>query len=68
MGLSLHNPYEPWALETAHDVIVFSEQHRLRKPEPEIYELALALLGLPGPECIFVDDNPPTSHPPRSLV
>jgi putative hydrolase of the HAD superfamily len=67
MGLSPYNPYEPWALETVHDVIVFSEQHRLRKPEPEIYELTLALLGLQGPECIFVDDNPANLVPAQQL-
>jgi putative hydrolase of the HAD superfamily len=67
MGLSPHNPYEPWALESAHDVLVFSEQHRLRKPEPEIYELTLDLLGLQGPQCVFVDDNLANLIPAQQL-
>ncbi|MGC5000731.1 HAD family hydrolase [Streptomyces sp. DT195] len=67
MGLSPHNPYQPWALESAHDVLVFSEQHRLRKPEPPIYELTLELLGLQGPQCVFVDDNPANLLPAQQL-
>ncbi|MDJ0342792.1 HAD family phosphatase [Streptomyces sp. H10-C2] len=67
MGLAPHNPYTPWALETCHDVVVLSEQHRLRKPEREIYELTLDLLGLPGSACIFVDDNSVNLVPAREL-
>ncbi|MBV7674184.1 HAD family phosphatase [Streptomyces halstedii] len=67
MGLSPHNPYEPWTLESAHDVVVLSEQHRLRKPEPEIYALTLELLGLRGPQCVFVDDNPANLVPAQQL-
>ncbi|MFI7087624.1 HAD family hydrolase [Streptomyces anulatus] len=67
MGMTPHNPYAPWDLETAHDVVVFSEQYRMRKPDPEIYELTLELLGLPGSACIFVDDNPGNLVPAQKL-
>ncbi|WP_411140902.1 HAD family hydrolase [Streptomyces sp. x-80] len=67
MGLTPHDPYEPWSLDACHDIVVFSEQHRLRKPEPEIYQLTLDLLGLSGPECIFVDDNPANLVPAEKL-
>lgn len=40
------------------DELVLSCEHRLLKPEIEIYELALDAAGaLPG-DCLFVDDNP----------
>jgi len=40
------------------DELILSCEHRLLKPEPEIYELALDAAGaLPG-ETLFVDDNP----------
>ncbi|MFD4480400.1 HAD family hydrolase [Streptomyces sp. NPDC058471] len=65
MGMSPFNPYEPWGLEEAHDVVVLSEQVRLRKPDPHIYQLALDRLGCHGQDCIFVDDiatNLPPAH------
>ncbi|WP_432137147.1 HAD family hydrolase [Streptomyces sp. bgisy154] len=67
MGMAPHNPYAPWALDASHDVVVLSEQHRMRKPDPEIYELTLELLGLPGSACIFVDDNPGNLVPAQKL-
>jgi epoxide hydrolase-like predicted phosphatase len=38
------------------DTIVLSGEVGLRKPNPEIYAVALARLGLRGAECAFVDD------------
>ncbi|WP_327359958.1 HAD family hydrolase [Streptomyces sp. NBC_01296] len=67
MGLEPFNPYTPWDLEANHDVIVFSEQHRIRKPDAAIYQLTLDKLGLPGSACIFVDDNPSNLIPAQHL-
>ncbi|MFD7551449.1 HAD-IA family hydrolase [Streptomyces sp. NPDC059816] len=67
MGLTPHNPYGPWRLEECHDLVVLSEQHGMRKPEPAIYELTLCLLGLPPVECVFVDDNEENLAPARAL-
>jgi putative hydrolase of the HAD superfamily len=39
-------------------VRVFSCDHRLVKPEPEIYRLCLRLLGKKPEECVFLDDSP----------
>ncbi|MFE3558731.1 HAD family hydrolase [Streptomyces sp. NPDC059193] len=66
MGLEPFNPYTPWDLEANHDVIVFSEHHRIRKPEAAIYQLTLDKLGLPGFAC-FVDDNPSNLIPALNL-
>jgi len=38
------------------EVVVDSGFVGMRKPEPEIYELTLSRLGLPGEECAFLDD------------
>lgn len=41
------------------DDIVCSAEIGLVKPEPEIYALACARLGLPPGACVFVDDHEP---------
>ena len=40
------------------DAVVISGEVGLRKPEPEIFVLALERIGLPAGECAFVDDLP----------
>jgi putative hydrolase of the HAD superfamily len=42
----------------AFPVAVFSCEHRLVKPEPEIYRRCLDLLDRQGAECLFLDDSP----------
>jgi putative hydrolase of the HAD superfamily len=39
-------------------VTVFSCDHRVVKPEPEIYDLCLKELGRAPEECVFLDDSP----------
>lgn len=38
------------------DAVVISGEVGMRKPEPEIYELAASQIGLSTSECVFVDD------------
>ena len=38
------------------ELVIDSAFVGVRKPEPEIYELTLDALGVPAPECLFVDD------------
>jgi putative hydrolase of the HAD superfamily len=45
-----------WAAQF-HD-LVLSCEHKLLKPEREIYELALGVAGVSPAETLFVDDNP----------
>lgn len=40
------------------DGMVISFQHRLLKPEPQIYRQLLTGHGLRGEECLFIDDVP----------
>ena len=42
----------------AFDTIVLSHEEGCRKPEPRIYLLAAARLGIEPEECVFVDDIP----------
>ncbi len=39
------------------DDVVISEEVRLYKPEPEIYELAARRLGTKPAECLYVDNH-----------
>ena len=39
------------------DVLIWSYQHRMAKPEPEIYELLLRKLGTLPEETLFLDDK-----------
>jgi epoxide hydrolase-like predicted phosphatase len=41
----------------ATDLIVYSHEVGVSKPDPRIYELACAGLGVPPPEAVFVDDT-----------
>jgi putative hydrolase of the HAD superfamily len=44
----------PWI--DGFDVLVWSYEHRLLKPDPAIYELTLAELGTEPAETLFIDD------------
>jgi len=55
-GTEPYNPYEDYSLSDWFDAVVISGEVGLRKPEPAIYELAAAKLGLPTHRCVFVDD------------
>ncbi|MET8224447.1 HAD-IA family hydrolase [Streptomyces sp. NPDC005301] len=57
VGLAPWNLYDGYELEDLYDAVVLSEEHGMRKPEPEIYELVLEQLGLRGEECVYVDDT-----------
>ncbi|OIJ91706.1 hypothetical protein BIV24_15785 [Streptomyces colonosanans] len=67
MGMHPFNPYEPWRLSEAHDVVVLSEEVRMRKPDTEIYQLVLERLGCQGEDCVFVDDIAANLEPARAL-
>lgn len=49
-------PGRAWA--ERFDELVISCEHKLLKPEPEIYKLALESAGARGAETLFVDDSP----------
>ena len=43
-------------LQPLFDVIVQSAEEGLRKPDPAIYKVACARLGVEPRECVFLDD------------
>lgn len=57
LGRAPHDPYAPYYLVGNFDVVVLSDQHGIRKPDPEIFRLTLDQLGLPADECVFLDDT-----------
>ncbi|MFD4261377.1 HAD-IA family hydrolase [Streptomyces sp. NPDC058534] len=66
-GIDPFNPYEHAAIWDLFDVHVISEQVRMAKPDPAIYELTLERLGLPAEACVFVDDHPRNLPPAEAL-
>ncbi|MEU5161791.1 HAD-IA family hydrolase [Streptomyces sp. NPDC020875] len=67
-GVEPYNPYEKLGLyQDFFDVVVLSEEEGIRKPATAIYERALEKLGLPGPECVFVDDHAHNLPPAEAL-
>jgi epoxide hydrolase-like predicted phosphatase len=47
-----------WQIADAFDEMIFSAEVGLAKPDPRIYRLALARLGVAAGEALFVDDVP----------
>jgi putative hydrolase of the HAD superfamily len=45
----------PWVAD--FDVLIWSYQHNMAKPEPEIYQLLLEKLGTAPEETLFLDDR-----------
>jgi epoxide hydrolase-like predicted phosphatase len=53
----LDYPREDW--DELFDAVVISGEVGLRKPQPEIYQLAASRIGRRPQECVFVDDLAP---------
>lgn len=47
-------PRDGW--DELFDAVVISGEVGMRKPEPRIFQHALDQVGLPGVECVFIDD------------
>lgn len=67
LGLSPWDMYRGIDVEAAFDAVLISEHCGLRKPEPEMFELMLKLLDVPGEECVFVDDSAANLVPAEEL-
>ena len=53
-------------IDALFELVVDSGFEGTRKPEPEIYALTLARLGLPGEACAFIDDLEVNLPPARA--
>jgi putative hydrolase of the HAD superfamily len=56
-GSGEYDPYHEYRLDEHFDAVIISDRVGLRKPDPAIYQLAAAELGVAPPRCVFVDDN-----------
>ena len=52
------NEYDRSDWHEMFDTVVISGEVGMRKPERQIFELALDRIGLPASQCVFVDDVP----------
>ncbi|MET7418433.1 HAD family phosphatase [Dactylosporangium sp. NPDC005555] len=59
--------YDRILLDELFDGIVISGDVGVRKPDPAIYVLGAAAIGLPPRECVYVDDLPGNLKPAREL-
>jgi epoxide hydrolase-like predicted phosphatase len=59
--------YDRERLAALFDAIVISGEVGLRKPEPEVYELAADRIGVAPARIVFVDDLPGNLKPARAL-
>jgi putative hydrolase of the HAD superfamily len=66
-GLEPFNPYRELGMYDTFDALILSEVEQVRKPSPAIYQRALDVLGLTGPECVFVDDHAENLPPAEAL-
>jgi putative hydrolase of the HAD superfamily len=57
LGRDPHDPYAPYYLPAHFDVVVLSDEHGIRKPDPAIFRLTLDRLGVPATSCVFADDT-----------
>lgn len=58
---------EAYRFSELTDLIVYSHEVGMKKPDPGIYELCLERLGLPARETVFVDDYEPNCVAARAL-
>lgn len=57
LGHEPHDPYARYHLPGSFDVVVLSDKHSVRKPDPAIFRLTLEQLGLAAKACVFADDT-----------
>ncbi|WP_457028612.1 HAD-IA family hydrolase [Kitasatospora sp. P5_F3] len=57
LGSGPFDIYDGYDVDRLYDTVLISEHYKMRKPDPEIYEIMLDLMELPGDACVFVDDT-----------
>ncbi|MBJ7597729.1 MAG: HAD-IA family hydrolase [Candidatus Dormibacteraeota bacterium] len=65
LGTEPYNACVAWNLVDEFDSLVISGEVGLRKPDPEIFELAVKRLAVPAEACVFVDDMEHNLGPAR---
>jgi putative hydrolase of the HAD superfamily len=59
---------EAYGFEELCDVVVYSHEEGLKKPDPRFYEVVLERLGVLANEAVFVDDSPVFVEAARKLA
>ena len=59
--------YDRGLLAELFDATVISGEEGIRKPDPRMYELGAARVGLEPGDCVYVDDLPGNLKPAREL-
>lgn len=54
----MHMIFSPEELDELFDVAILSSDVGVVKPNPEIYQITAAKLGLPPEQCVMIDDIP----------
>ena len=67
LGRHPHDPYAPYDLRGVFDVVVFSTDLGIRKPDPAIFLHTLDLLDVPARSCLFADDTEANLPPALAL-
>jgi putative hydrolase of the HAD superfamily len=67
LGSGPYDVYAGYDLPANYDAVLISEDHKLRKPDPELYAIMLDLMQLPGEACVFVDDTARNLPPAQAL-
>ncbi|MFJ3182527.1 HAD-IA family hydrolase [Streptomyces sp. NPDC086796] len=57
VGLAPWDLYDGYDLDNLYDAVVISEHYQMRKPDPELFEIALKLMDKPAGDVVFVDDT-----------
>jgi 2-haloacid dehalogenase len=62
-------PYARWKYDFFDllDDMVISGHVGYVKPEPEIYQITLEMIGRPAQECLFIDDSLPNIHQANTM-
>lgn len=67
LGSEPYDIYDGYDVDRLYDTVLISEHYKMRKPDPEIYEIMLDLMELPGEACVFVDDTARNLAPAEEL-
>jgi putative hydrolase of the HAD superfamily len=67
LGREPHDPYAPYDLRGTFDVVVFSTDLGIRKPDPAIFTYTLEQLNVPANSCVFADDSEENLPPAAAL-
>lgn len=63
-------PYDPYAAHDLYgvfDVVVFSADLGIRKPDPRIFDHTLALMAVTAGSCVFADDTEANLVPAQAM-